>query len=297
MSPLREPCMPILSIVIVNYNTRDPLRRTLESIFREQGDLTVEVVVVDNASKDESAGMVRAQFPSVIVVEPGRNTWFSGGNNIGVARATGEFALILNPDTVIQTGMLQTLLAYLQARPHIAGVTPQMRGLDYSLQRTCSQLPQYIDMILGYTFLGALFADWRNRRRAIMWYQDWDRDTTRAVEVAPGSCILARRDLLLSIGVFDENLRLYFTEDDLCKRLRDAGGELHFVSDAVILHQEHSSIQLVQRLASQIYFDDLLVFTRKWVSAPASALLGVLIAPTRVLMDIAQRLRGESRSV
>ena len=82
--------MPDVSIVIVNYNTREPLRRCLQAIQAEQGDLDVEVIVVDNASKDNSTAMVREVMPKAIVVEPGKNTWFSGGNNIGFQRATSD---------------------------------------------------------------------------------------------------------------------------------------------------------------------------------------------------------------
>lgn len=286
-----------LSIVIVNYNTREPLRRTLESIARETGGLAVETIVVDNASKDGSAAMVRENFPSVIVIEPGRNTWFSGGNNIGFARASGAYTLILNPDTVIQPNLLQAMLATLRANPRMGALTPQMRGLDGALQRTCSRLPSYADLLLGYTFLGTLLSGWRARRRAEMWYQGWERDTARAVEVIPDSCMMSPTGLLRDLKLFDEALKLYFTEDDICKRILDAGYEVHFTAEAHILHEEHASTRLVQRLASQVYFDDLIVFARKWYGGPAAALLRALVVPTRLAMDAAQRLRGERKAL
>ncbi len=286
-----------LSIIIVSYNTREALRRTLESIAREAGALTVETIVVDNASKDDSAAMVRQSFPQVIVVEPGRNTWFSGGNNLGFTHATGEYVLILNPDTVVQPGLLQAMVAHLRANPGVGAVTPQMRGLDGALQRTCSRVPRFADLLLGYTFLGVLLSGWRARRRTEMWYAGWDRDTSRAVEVVPDSCMMSPRALLAQIGVFDESLRLYFTEDDICRRILDAGFAVHFLAGAHILHEEHASTRLVQRLASQVYFDDLITFTRKWYGGAAALLLHALVIPTRALMDAAQRLRGERRAL
>ena len=92
---------PVLSIVIVNYNTRDFLRGCLSSIAAHSGELEVEVIVVDNASKDGSAAMLRAEFPLVRLVEPGVNTWFTGGNNLGVRQAEGEYILLLNSDTLV----------------------------------------------------------------------------------------------------------------------------------------------------------------------------------------------------
>ena len=213
-----------LSIVIVNYNTRDYLRPCLASIEAQHGDLSVEVIVVDNASQDGSAAMIRSEFPRVVLVEPGVNTWFTGGNNLGVSHAQGEFVLLLNSDTLIQPEMLPTMVAYLRAHPQVGALTCQQRSMDNGkILRIGSRVPAYLDLLLGYTFLGVIFAPVRDRRRAVMWYADWGRDTTRAVEVIPGSCIMASRDLLLRFGTFDTRLKLYFPEDDLCQRLIDAG--------------------------------------------------------------------------
>ncbi len=288
--------MPDLSIVIVSYNTRDLLRRTLDSIQREAGDLTLETIIIDNGSHDGSADMVRADFPTMTLIDPGVNTWFTGGNNSGIARASGDFVLILNPDTIIQPDMLPTLVDYLRAHDHVGAVTCRMEYPTGGLQRTCSRVPRYLDLLLGYTFIGALLPFWRERRRAIMWYVAWQRDSTRAVEVAPGSCLLARRDLLVQLGGMNTALKLYFPEDDLCQRILNAGYEVHFVADALLLHEEHASVKQAQRLASRIYFDDLITFTKTWYGALAGELLRWLVIPTRWGMEIAQRLRGERDS-
>jgi GT2 family glycosyltransferase len=92
-------------------------------------------------------------------------------------------------------------------------------------------------------------------------------------------------------------MKLYFTEDDLCKRITDYGYDLYFVPEAILIHEEHASTSQVQRLASQVYFDDLLYFTRKYYGALAAGVLRALIAPTRYGMDVAQRLRGERKAL
>lgn len=289
--------MPDLSIVIVNYNTRDYLRDCLASIEAQRGDLAVEVIVVDNASKDGSSAMVRAEYPQVRLVEPGVNTWFTGGNNLGVELAQGDYVLLLNADTLIQPEMLPEMVAYLRAHPAVGALTCQQRSMDGSeILRICSRVPGYLDLLLGYSFLGVIFAPLRDRRRARMWYTDWGRDTTRAVEVIPGSCMLAPRDLLGKFGTFDTRLRLYFPEDDLCRRILQAGYEVHFLADALLLHKEHASTRQAQRLASRVYFDDLIAFAGKWHGAPAALLLRLLVMPTRWAMNVAQRLRGEKDS-
>jgi GT2 family glycosyltransferase len=290
--------MPELSIVIVNYNTRDELARCLRSIQAHSEGINVETIVVDNASRDGSAAMVQAEFGDVVtLIEPGHNTWFSGGNNLGVAAATGDYVLILNPDTQFPPGTLPAMLAYSRSHPEVGALTCRMTFPDGRLQHTCSRAPRYSDLLLGYTFLGVLLRPWRDKGRERMWYRGWERDTTRAVEVIPGSNILAPRALLAELGPFDETYRLYFTEDDICRRILGRGYEIHFLAEATLLHDEHASTSQVQRLASQVYFDDLLVYARKWNGAPRAWLLRMLMAPTRWGMDLAQRLRGEKASL
>ncbi len=285
--------MPDVSIVIVNYNTCEPLRRCLQSIQKEMGDLSIEVIVVDNGSKDDSAAMVRQVMPQATLIEPGHNTWFSGGNNLGFQQAKGDFIYILNADTRLQPNGLQTMLAYLKTHPKVGAVTCRMEYPEGGLQQTCSRVPTFIDLLLGYTFLGVLLQPWRDRRRHIMWYTGWNRDSARPIEVGPGSNLLCKRPIIEKIKGFDEQLKLYFTEDDLCKKILDAGYELHFVGGALLLHEERASTSQVWRLASHIYFEDLITFCHKYYGAIRAILLQTLIVPTRLAMNLAQRLRGE----
>jgi GT2 family glycosyltransferase len=280
-----------LTTVICNYNTRDVLARALESLLATTGDLAHEIIVVDNASGDGSAAMVRDRFPSVMVIESGVNRWFSGGNNLGLRAARGEYVLILNPDTVMQPDTLQTLVSYLDTHPEVGAVTARMSFADGRLQRTASRLADYADFLLSYTLLGLLFPRWREQRRRTMWYADWDRGSTRAIEVAPGSCIMARRAILGQIGYFDERLKLFFTDDDLCRKILGTGAEIHYVAEATIIHDEHASVSRVQRLATQVYFNDLITYTRKYHGALAAWTLGALTLPTRTGMNLWQRVR------
>jgi GT2 family glycosyltransferase len=289
--------MPELAIIIVNYNTREPLRRCLESIKAWRGSLDLEVIVVDNASKDGSADMVRSVMPEARLIEPGHNTWFTGGNNLGLQQAVADYVLILNPDTVFQPNTLQTMLAYLKAHPSVGALTCQMRFPDGRIQDTGSRIPVYLDLLLGYTFLGVLLKSWRDNRRRVMWFEGWGRDTTRPVEVIPDSNLMAPLSLIRQLGYFDENLKLYFTEDDICRRILDAGYDIHFMAEATLIHEEHASTSQVQRLASQVYFQDLIQFSRKYYGGGRTLLLRLLIWPTRQLMDVAQKLRGEKKAV
>jgi GT2 family glycosyltransferase len=281
-----------LSVVICNFNTRDALAGALESLQATAGALAYEIIVVDNASKDGSAAMVRERFPSVKVIESGANRWFTGGNNLGLRAAQGEYVWILNPDTTIRPNAAQTLIAYLDSHPEAGAVTSRMVFRDGTLQRNGSRLAGYTDLLLGYTFLGVLLKPWRDRRRRVMWYADWDRESDRVVEVAPDSNLMVRRPILDQIHNFDENLKLYFTEDDICYRIRQTGCEVVYVADATIVHDEHASTSQVQRLATHVYFNDLIAFTRKYYGRPRALLLAALVMPTRTAMLIVQSLKA-----
>jgi GT2 family glycosyltransferase len=280
-----------LSVVICSYNTRDALAGALESLQATLADLTYEIIVVDNASRDGSATMVRESFPGVEVIESGANRWFTGGNNLGLRIAHGEYVWILNPDVIVHPHTAQTMLAYLDAHPDAGAVTSHMIFRDGTLQRTTSRLAAYIDLLLGYTFLGVLLKPWRDRRRRIMWYADWGRDSDRPVEVAPDSNLMVRRPILDQINYFDEQLKLYFTEDDICYRIRQTGHDVVYVASATIVHDEHASTSQVQRLATHVYFSDLIAFTRKYYGRPRALLLAALVMPTRAAMLLMQSLR------
>ena len=196
-----------LSIVIVNYNTRDYLRPCLASIDAQRGDLAVEVIVVDNASKDGSAAMVRAEFPRVVLVEPGVNTWFTGGNNLGVSRAQRRIRPAAQRRHARSSRGCCRRWSPICARiPNVGALTCQQRSFDGGeMLRICSRVPA-LPRSAARLHLSRrdLRAPGATAAAPRMWYADWGRDTTRAVEVIPGSCILAPRDLLLRLGTFDD---------------------------------------------------------------------------------------------
>lgn len=270
----------MLSVVIVNYNTRDDLRACLESLRAAQP--VPEIIVVDNASGDGSADMVRAEFPHVRLLAMARNTWFCGGNNLGIEAARGDYILLLNPDTVVQPGALERMVRFLDSHPEYAGVTAQMRYPDGTIQRTCSRVPTYVYLLLEHTPLGWLFRGWRARVSARHWYAGWARDADCDVDVLPGSCLMARRGFAL-----DADLLLYFPEDDLARRT--PGAKYRFLAEAVIIHKEKSVTRTW--LATQIYFRDLLVYARKHHGMARAALLWLLSRPLLWGMALKRKLR------
>lgn len=270
-----------ISVVIVNYNTREDLRLCLTAL--RQQTIAAEVIVVDNASSDGSAAMVRSDFPEVRLIEPGRNTWFCLGNNLGVAEASGDYALLLNPDTVPPPDALETLVSFMEAHSDYAGATLRLHYPDGVVQRTCSRIATWRYLMLTQTPLGMLLRSARRDAEAWHWYAGWERDRDFDVEAIPGSCTLMRRsDLRL-----DENLRLYFNEDDLARRF--AGRKFRFLAAPSVLHREKAATRTAR--ASRIYFDDLMTYTRKHHGFARMALLWVCSRPLAWAIQLRWQLR------
>ncbi len=261
--------MPAVSIVIVNYNTRDDLRLCLESLRRSHAP--AEVIVVDNASSDGSVEMVCADFPEVRLIEPGRNTWYCGGNNLGIDAARGDYVLLLNPDTIVQPGSVGTMLSYLASHPACAGVTMQLRYADGGIQRTCARATTYGYLLLTHTPLTYLLPGLRAQAEDEHWYAGWRRDQDYDVESVPGSCMMMRRADLH----YDDRLLLYFPEDDLARRLQ--GRRFRFLATPHIIHREKSATKSWH--AVSLYYRDMFVFARAHFGGWRSALLWLLSRP------------------
>jgi GT2 family glycosyltransferase len=258
-----------LSVIIVNYNAREDLRVCLTALGESQ--LVPEIIVVDNASTDGSAEMVHAEFPQVVLLTPGHNTWFCAGNNLGIKAAHGEYVLLLNPDTAPPSDALGTIIQFMDEHPEYAGATMQLHYPNGEIQRTCSRIPTYRYFLLTQTPLRWLLQATRRQAEAWHWYAGWERDVDYDVEAIPGSCTLMRRDELW----LDDRLLLYFPEDDLAKR--NAGRKFRFLAAPSILHREKSVTRTA--LATRVYFRDLVVYTRKHHGVLAAVLMWSLTRP------------------
>lgn len=265
----QPPANPRLSVVIVNYNTREDIRLCLTAL--RQSTLPAEVIVVDNASRDGSADMIRSEFPEVKLLTPNQNLWFCGGNNLGIRASSGDYVLMLNPDTIPQPDALRLMVDFLSVNPDYVGVTIQLRYPDGSLQPTCSTRRRYAHLLLEHSAFGWLLPGLRQRLHAVHVYADWDRSTERDVEAVPGSCTLMRRE----DARLDDHLLLYFPEDDLAERF--AGRKWRFMTSSYIIHREKSVTRTW--LANRLYFQDMLTFSAKYFGNARTVLLWLLTRP------------------
>jgi N-acetylglucosaminyl-diphospho-decaprenol L-rhamnosyltransferase len=295
-SNVYEGCLSVnvkLSIAIVSYNTREYLARCLETIGQNApGDLAYEIIVVDNRSRDGSADMIRERFPAVRLIVPPQNTFYSEGNNIAIRAASGEYVLVLNPDTEVHAGMLGLMLQQMDDNPDWGLATARQIWTDgFTTLPICSRFNTYADLWLNTTLLGVLLPGWRKRRRAQMWYEGWDRLSSRPVQVAPGSCMMIRRAVVDAVGLFDASMPFYFSDDDLCKRMALAGYTVQYLAEATITHVESASMNQVRGIAKRAYYRDVGAYARKYYGPVRAALLMIFATPTRWAINLAAQFQ------
>ena len=223
-----------LSIVIVNWNTRDLLADCLDSVFPRLGDLTAEVIVVDNASADGSADMVAQRFPRVRLIRNAENRGFAAANNQAFEIATGRHVLLLNNDTLVHGDVLPASVRYLDARPEVGAMGCRVENADGSTQFTCSRFPTFANLALQTLGLNRISRGPAALRRYQM--LDWDRDDERDVEVISGCYLMVRREVLAEVGALDEAFFCYGEETDWCRRIAEAGWALRFAPVGRITH-------------------------------------------------------------
>jgi N-acetylglucosaminyl-diphospho-decaprenol L-rhamnosyltransferase len=267
------PDPPTVSAIVVSYNTAPELLRCLASLAAHVR-LPLEVVVVDNASSDNSPDLVRAAHPTARVLESRSNRGFSAANNEGLRASTGPQVLVLNPDAEVTPGAVEILSGILDARPTVGVVGPLTRNPDGSVQVSFG--PDLTPL-----------AEWR-QRQLVRGVRERRPEALReaaaraAAEQEPGwvsaSCLLARRRALESVGGFDEGFFLFEEDADLCRRLRGAGWRVLFTPAAEVRHALGRSMDQAPEAARLEYDRSHVRYYRKHNGPLLSALLRTFLA-------------------
>jgi GT2 family glycosyltransferase len=254
--------VPDVSVIIVNWNTKDLLRNCLQSVI-DQTKARHEIVVIDNSSTDGSAAMVKAEFPEVVLIANSDNRGFAGANNQGLAIATGAHVLLLNPDTIVLDGAIDTMLAWLARHPDVGGVGCQVLEGPGVIQRTCFADPNPINQLIIEMGLMRLadYIPFFGRP----WYLSWDRKSQRDVDVVSGMFLLVPRPVLETVGPLDDAFFVFAEEADWCRRIRNAGYRCVFAPEAQIIHLDGGS-KSTDQIRSKMHIQlqkSLLIYVRK----------------------------------
>lgn len=224
-----------LSIIIVNWNSANYLRHCLASIYRETRGISIEVVVVDNASRDDScAELIRGEFPSVVLHCSSKNLGFAQGSNLGYELSSGKILLFLNPDTEIQSDVFTRMVKELESRSSTGAVGSRLLNSDGSLQTSCIQsYPTILNQLLDSEFLRNRFPTSR------LWGMQpfFARSANPAqVDVISGACLMVKRDVFAQVGKFDDSYFMYVEDVDLCRRMTGAGYTIRYMNDCKVIH-------------------------------------------------------------
>jgi GT2 family glycosyltransferase len=228
-----------LSIIIVNWNTRDYLKDCLKSILENIKEVSFEVIVVDNNSSDGSAEMVKDEFPHVKLIASDINTCFAKGNNIGYEISDGDYIAFLNPDTIIYPNTCETTVTYLKTYSKVGAVSCKFMNPDGSFQRGYHRrFPNISTVFFCFTPFGS-FIDinfFKKKYENIYFYNDKKFDKIEKIDQPGATFMVVPRVILEKVGIFDEKFPLLFNDVDLCKRIWKAGFEIHLLPYIAITH-------------------------------------------------------------
>jgi hypothetical protein len=248
-----------VTIIIVSFNTREELEACLASIAAAPPSTVHRIVVVDNASSDGTADAVRRNWPAVRLLASGRNLGFAAGNNLAIREAASEFVLLLNSDTLVPAGAVDTLVHALEADPGAAAAGPRLVGADGWPEISSGPMMGPFNE-LRQKLLGRLYdrrvpaaVDRVRRMTGRRHHPDW----------VSGACLLVRRSDAVSAGLLDERYFLYAEDVDFCAALRGLGRHILFVPEAEVVHLRGASRRKRPEAAEHAYRRSQLAFYEK----------------------------------
>jgi GT2 family glycosyltransferase len=237
-----------LAIIIVNWNTGDLLKQCLQSVYGSQTSKQYEVWVVDNGSSDGSPDMITNRYPQTKIISNKDNTGFAHANNQAIIDSTGDYLLLLNPDTVINKDVMEVLSNYLDEHPDVGAVGPRLLNADGTLQESAYPRPTlvrefwrlfHLDRVINY---------------AEYPMEQWSHIDAKEIDVLMGACFMVRRKALDQVGLLDDEFFIYSEEVDLCTRIRNYGWRISWLPTVTVIHLGgESTKQIQQEMFLQLY--------------------------------------------
>ncbi len=223
-----------LSIVILNYKTKNLVKQCIKGIQMQDLPLDYEIIVVDNASGDEVGEMLAEEFSEVKFIQSEENKGYAAGNNLGIKQAQGKYILILNPDVAVLENSIEALLKFIKENPQVAVAGPKLINPDKTVQYSCYRFPKFMTPIYRRTPLGKLSFVRKSLDDYLM--KDWDHGQNKEVDWLLGACWLVKKEAIDKVGLMDERFFLYFEDIDWCRRFWQAGYQVYYMPEAQMVH-------------------------------------------------------------
>ena len=296
--PLKK---PDVSVIIVTYNSAQVIIACIDSIVNNSQGIEVEILIIDNGSTDDTCAIIAQNHTDITVITGHGNIGFAAGNNIGLQEAQGRHFFILNPDTEISAGALNTLTDYADTHPEVGMIAPHVINPDGTLQHSTFRFPDLAQAFYGFFEKLVSIDSTRNGRYAPESYEN-----ERSVEHILGAAIFVQRILWNQIGGMDDNYKLYFEETDWCYRARQQNWDLHYIPSATIMHRgahstsstpEQNSVLFAQS-QSRFYRTNLGLFSylmlkiiallgiEYWICRTILALLTGMLTPAKFIIRL-----------
>ena len=273
-----------LSIIIVSWNVKLDLYRSLQSIGKNSTGLECEIIVVDNDSTDGTVGFIKRELPHVKMIANSDNRGFSAANNQAIKNAKGEYLLILNPDTVVHPGSLDTLISFMDNHPDVGACGPKILDAHGTTHNSVGYVPTFRSVLHVKTIfrsLGIFRAHYRRLQTDTI-----DFDKCRDVEQLSGSALMVRRAVMEEIGLMDESFFLYYEDVDLCLRIRKAGWRIVYIPEALITHKGGRSTVQVSAKKKILLYRSLFIYLRKHKGRVSTGIFGLIFKPGLMMKNI-----------
>lgn len=234
----------LVTNLIVTYNSSDEIRACLDSIRAQSVDFEMETILVDNASKDGTADIVRAEYAEVKFIDSGYNAGFAAANNLAFQEAQGRFILLINPDSVMRPEAVAAAIKYMAGHPRCGIVGGLLVDEEGHAHPSARKFPSALTKLITLSGLAERFSS--SRFFGAGDFRWFDHKSPLAVDWVPGAFTCVRRSMIEEVGFFDERFFLYYEETDLCLRAKRHGWDTFFIPDSVIEHEGGASSKKIE---------------------------------------------------
>jgi GT2 family glycosyltransferase len=288
---------PLVSAIIVSYNVRELLLETLKSLFAGTS-VSLEAIVVDNASRDGSSEAVAAAFPQVRLIQQTSNVGFGKANNIGFHHATGRFIFLLNPDVVLDPGCVDALADFLLVHPEAGAIGPCLRRPDGKLDLAARRgFPTPRSALYRFLGLSRLFPRSRRFNQYNLGFES--DEAAHEMDAGTGASMLIRRAAIDQVGFFDPEFFMYGEDLDLCFRIKQGGWKIFYLPTAKALHVKGQSTLQVTGPMLRAFHQAMWIFHHKHYAsnlpAFANGLIWASIWARWAVLDLRSRMIGDPR--
>jgi len=294
---MTNPSQPDVSIIIVSWNVAQLLQDCLQSVYDTTPNLSLEVIVVDSASSDDTVQVIQSKFPQVMLMAQTDNVGFTRGNNIGLAVAHGRHMFLLNPDTIILGDTIGQMVAYLDENPTVGIVGPHTLNTDMTHQSTRRRFP-----IIGTAFFESTWLEGIAPRHILDRYyvRDMADDVLGAVDWVQGSALMARHEVYDQIGGLDEGYVMFWEELDWCKRAKLAGWGVTYLGTSKMVHHGGKSTDQAGARKHIHFQESKLRYYKKFHGAGFALLLRIFLLLNytwQIMVEGIKALLGSKRTM